>query len=147
MSNQGNRDQEGNLGQPGQDSENPAGTTGRKGNTGTENWQQKPTESARAPAASPRRRRGLGLGNRTRCDKRDVPRCACAWRAPPRRTAPRACVRFSFVAQRDHRVHPRRAMRRDEARAPIATIVSSTAEMASTAGSHAFNSNRIEPAL
>jgi hypothetical protein len=65
MSNQGNRDQEGNLGQPGRDSDKPAGTSGRQGNTGTESWQQNDTNR---PASRPRRQdddEDSGLGNRT----------------------------------------------------------------------------------
>ena len=65
MSNQGNRDQEGNLGQPGRDSDKPTGTSGRQGNTGTESWQQ--TDENR-PATRPRRYdddEDSGLGNRT----------------------------------------------------------------------------------
>ena len=67
MSNQGNRDQEGNLGQPGKDSEKPAGTSGRTGNTGTENWQQGQTDTNR-PVRRPNRNdddEDSGLGNRT----------------------------------------------------------------------------------
>ena len=65
MKNQGNRDRDGNLGQPGRQSEKPAGTTGSTGNTGTENWQQ--TDQNR-PASRPRRNdddEDSGLGNRT----------------------------------------------------------------------------------
>jgi hypothetical protein len=47
--NQGDRDQESSLGQPGSDSEQPAGTTGRTGNSGTENWQQGNTDTNRRP--------------------------------------------------------------------------------------------------
>ena len=66
MSNQGNRDQEGNLGQPGKDPDRPAGTSGRTGNTGTESWQQ---NDQNRPATRPRRYddddEDSGLGNRT----------------------------------------------------------------------------------
>jgi len=63
VGNQGNREQEGNLGQTDRDSQNPAGTSGRQGNTGTENWQQQ------TPDPKPRPNRGeddedSGLGNR-----------------------------------------------------------------------------------
>jgi hypothetical protein len=49
VGNQGNREQEDNPGQPGSDSEKPAGTTGRTGNGGTENWQQGNTDTNRRP--------------------------------------------------------------------------------------------------
>ena len=65
MTNQGNRDREGNIGQPGRDSEKPAGTSGRQGNTSTENWQQNETNR---PASRPTRHdddQDSGLGNRT----------------------------------------------------------------------------------
>ncbi len=65
MSNQGNRDREGNIGQPGRDSDKPAGTSGRQGNTGTESWQQNETQR---PASRPNRYdddEDSGLGNRT----------------------------------------------------------------------------------
>ncbi len=65
MSNQGNRDSEGNLGQPGKDSEKPAGTSGRQGNTSTESWQHNETHR---PASRPTRHdddEDSGLGNRT----------------------------------------------------------------------------------
>jgi hypothetical protein len=65
MSKQGNRDQEGNLGQPGRDSDKPAGTSGRQGNTGTESWQQ--TDQNR-PATRPRHNdddEDSAFGNRT----------------------------------------------------------------------------------
>lgn len=65
MSNQGNREQEGNLGQPGKDHDRPTGTSGRQGNTGNEIWQ--PNETNR-PASRPRRDdddEDSGLGNRT----------------------------------------------------------------------------------
>ena len=67
MSNQGNRDQEGNLGQPDRDSDKPAGTSGRQGNRGNENWQHERT----APNEPPSRPKynsddeEPGLGNRT----------------------------------------------------------------------------------
>jgi hypothetical protein len=64
MSHQGNRDREDNVGQPGRESEKPAGTSGRTGNTGTEN---QPTDQNR-PASRPRRHDDdddSGLGNRT----------------------------------------------------------------------------------
>ena len=67
MKNQGNRDRDGNLGQPGRESEKPAGTSGRTGNTGTENWQQGQTDTNR-PASRPNRNdddEDSGLGNRT----------------------------------------------------------------------------------
>ena len=66
MSNQGNRDREGNLGQSGRDAEKTAGTSGRQGNTGTENWQQGQTDTNR-PASRPRHDddEDSGLGNRT----------------------------------------------------------------------------------
>lgn len=66
MSNQGNRDQEGNLGQPGRDSDRP-GTSGREGNPGTESWNPGQTDQNR-PASRPRRNdddEDSGLGNRT----------------------------------------------------------------------------------
>lgn len=40
MSNQGDRDRDGNLGQTSKDPATPTGTSGRQGNKGTENWQQ-----------------------------------------------------------------------------------------------------------
>ena len=64
MSNQGKRDQEGN---PGRDAGNPAGTSGRPGDSGTQNWQQGHTDTNR-PAPRPRRiddEEDSGLGNRT----------------------------------------------------------------------------------
>lgn len=67
MSNQGNRDQQGNLGQTGRDSATPAGTPGRKDKSGTENWQQGQTDTNR-PASRPNRHdddEDSGLGNRT----------------------------------------------------------------------------------
>jgi hypothetical protein len=68
MGNQGNRDQEGNLGQPGRDSEKPAGTSGRTGNTGAENWQQGNTDTNRQGGSRPNRNdddEDSALGNRT----------------------------------------------------------------------------------
>jgi hypothetical protein len=69
VSNQDNRDREGNLGQTGRDSDSPAGTSGRQGNTGTENWQQGNTDANRPPPARPSRHddedEDSGLGNRT----------------------------------------------------------------------------------
>ena len=65
MSNQGDRDQEGNLGQPGRDSDKPAGTSGRQGNTSTESWQQNETHR---PVPRPTRHEDdedSALGNRT----------------------------------------------------------------------------------
>ena len=65
MSNQGNRDREGNIGQPGRESDKPAGTPGRQGNTSTESWQQNETDR---PASRPNRHdddEDSGLGNRT----------------------------------------------------------------------------------
>jgi len=65
MSNQGNRDQEGNIVQPGRASEKPAGTSGRQGNTSTESWQRSETDR---PASRPNWHdddEGSGLGNRT----------------------------------------------------------------------------------
>ena len=65
MSNEGNRNRDGNLSHPARESEKPAGTSGRTGNTGTENWQQ--TDQNR-PASRPRRHdddEDSGLGNRT----------------------------------------------------------------------------------
>lgn len=65
MSNQGNSDQDDNLGQPDRDSDKPVGTAGRQGNTGTESWQQ---NDQNRPATRPRRYEDdddSGLGNRT----------------------------------------------------------------------------------
>ena len=64
MGKQGNRDreQEGNLGQAGRDSANPAGTSGR-----TENWPKENTDPTR-PASKPSRvddDEDSPLGNRT----------------------------------------------------------------------------------
>ena len=65
MSNQGNRDrdQEGNFGQAGKDSANPAGTSGR-----TENWQKPNTDASRPAGSRPTRNdedEDSPLGNRT----------------------------------------------------------------------------------
>ena len=67
MSSQGNREREGNIGRPGRDSEKPAGTSGRQGNTSTESWPQNETHR---PASRPNRPddddEDSGLGSRTR---------------------------------------------------------------------------------
>jgi hypothetical protein len=65
MSNQGNRDQEGNLGQPGRDSDKPAGTSGRQGNKSGESWQQ--NDQQRPAPRTPRYDddEDSALGNRT----------------------------------------------------------------------------------
>jgi hypothetical protein len=65
VGNQGNREQEGNLGQPGSDSEKPAGTTGRTGNAGTENWQQGNTDTNRRSSRQDDDDEDSGLGTRT----------------------------------------------------------------------------------
>lgn len=67
MRNQGNRDQKSNLGQTGTDAEKPAGTAGRQGNTGTENWQQGNTDTNRSGSRPDRSDddEDSGLGNRT----------------------------------------------------------------------------------
>jgi hypothetical protein len=65
VSNQGNRDreQEGNLGQSGKDSANPAGTSGRN-----ESWQKGNHDPNRPAGSKPPRRdedEDSALGNRT----------------------------------------------------------------------------------
>jgi hypothetical protein len=68
VSKQGNRDQEGNLGRTGRDSDNPSGTSGRPGEAGTENWQQGNTDTNRQGGNRPNRNdddEDSGLGNRT----------------------------------------------------------------------------------
>lgn len=47
MSNQGSGEREDNPGQTSRDSEKPAGTSGRQGNTSAENWQQGNTDTNR----------------------------------------------------------------------------------------------------
>ena len=64
MGNQGNREHDGNLGQPGSDSEKPAGTSGDTGNTGKESWQQGNTDTVRRPKRQDDDE-DSGLGNRT----------------------------------------------------------------------------------
>ena len=67
MSNQGNREQEGNLDQTSKDPGNPTGTSGRQGNTGTDNGQQGNTDTNR-PGGNRAHRHAddedSGLGNR-----------------------------------------------------------------------------------
>ena len=67
MRNQGNREREGNLGQTGRDSANPAGPSGREEDSGTGNWQQGQTDTNR-PVTRPNSHdddEDSGLGNRT----------------------------------------------------------------------------------
>jgi hypothetical protein len=63
MGNQDNHEREGNLGQPGRDSDKPAGTSGRQGNTGTESWQQGHPDAIRRPKRDDDDE-DSGLGNR-----------------------------------------------------------------------------------
>ena len=67
MGHQDEREQKGNLDQPATDAEKPAGTTGRQGNTGTENWQQGNTDTNRSGSRPDRNDddEDSGLGNRT----------------------------------------------------------------------------------
>jgi len=69
MRNQGDRDREGNLGQTRKDPSTPAGTSGRQGNKGTENWHQGDTDSNREGGTRQNRDddddEGPGLGGRT----------------------------------------------------------------------------------
>jgi hypothetical protein len=67
VSNQGNRDQEGNLGQTGKDSGNAAGTSGRPGNTGSEDRQKGNIDTSRPGGTRPSRTdddEDSSLGNR-----------------------------------------------------------------------------------
>ena len=68
MRNQGNRDREGNLGQSGRDSSNPAGTSGRRENSGNENRpheQTAPNEPPSRPKSNYNDDEDSALGNRT----------------------------------------------------------------------------------
>jgi hypothetical protein len=67
VNNQGNRDQEGNLGRTGRDPGKPAGTSGRKENTGNENWQHGNSDTNRTGNRNHRNDddEDSGLGNRT----------------------------------------------------------------------------------
>jgi hypothetical protein len=67
VSNQGNRDQEGNLGQTSRDPGSPTGTAGRQGNTGHENRQQGNSDTNRPGGRNNRNDEDedSGLGNRT----------------------------------------------------------------------------------
>lgn len=68
MSNQGDRDREGNLGQTSRSPSSPTGTSGRQGNKGDENWQQGNTDSNRQGGTRHNRDDdddGPGLGGRT----------------------------------------------------------------------------------
>ena len=64
MGNQGHREREDSLGQPGSDTEKPAGTSGRTGNTGTESWQRGNNDTNRRPNRQDDDE-DSGLGNRT----------------------------------------------------------------------------------
>ncbi len=67
MSNQGKRDQEGNLGQTSRNPGSPRGTSGRQGNTGKENWQPGNSDTNRPGNRNNRsdEDEDSGLGNRT----------------------------------------------------------------------------------
>jgi hypothetical protein len=67
MGKQAKGEQKNNLGQTGSDTDKPAGTTGRQGNTGTENWQQGNTDTNRS-GSRPNRHdddEDSAFGNRT----------------------------------------------------------------------------------
>ncbi len=67
MNKQGNRDREGNLGQSGRDSDNPAGTSGRTEHGGNENRpheQRAPNEPPSRPKTNYDDDEDSGLGNR-----------------------------------------------------------------------------------
>jgi hypothetical protein len=67
VNNQGNRDQEGNLGRAGRDPGKPAGTSVRDGDTGNENSQQGNSDTNRTRNRNHRNDddEDSGLGNRT----------------------------------------------------------------------------------